>query len=126
MTLISATFCKTRTNTFIQGRPICSNFPKKKPKNSIFDQLFTSTTPPPRPYLPPPPPLTYSLPSTYPLNVSNIQLPPPTNVLQPPQPHPPHPPPTYPPPMYPPPPQRTPPNVPPSTYPQAHDVTPSR
>ena len=48
--------CKTRTNTFIQGQPICSNFPKR-PQNSIFDQLFTSTTPPPSPPQLTPPPL---------------------------------------------------------------------
>ena len=132
MTLIFATFCKTRTNAFIQGRPICSNFQifQKVSKNSIFDQLLTSTPAPT--YPPPPPPPTYI---TYPLthdhnprrtpvkyshppNVPPLQHTPPPSNIPPPQ--------RIPPNVHQSPhPQRIPPNVhppPPPTYAPTHDV----
>ena len=79
--------CKTRTNTFIQGRPICSNFPKSAQKQHFWPALHVNnvTPPPPRPNLPPPPSPANVLP---PPNVppQRIQHPtnPPTNVPPPP------------------------------------------
>ena len=48
--------CKTRTNTFIQGRPICSNFPKSVQKQHFWPALHVNNPTPPRPNLHPPPP----------------------------------------------------------------------
>ena len=37
----AATFFKTRRNTFIQGQPICSNFPKSAPPPPTYHQPTT-------------------------------------------------------------------------------------
>ena len=81
MTLIFATFCKTRTNTFIQGRPICSNFPKSAQKRILKHP--TQQTP-----LPNVPPPQRSPSPTFPLPLPNV----PPNAHPPPPPQRIHPP----------------------------------